>query len=300
MNAKEKIYALLATARIANVPSACSNLGAGVFLAASGNTWPWLLSLSAILFYISGNFLNDWWDRKWDSTHRPERALPRGLFSANTYLYTAIIGFSSGLLLSSLYGISTLIGSIVLITFILFYTIIHKRTPLSVIPMGICRACLPLLGYLAVSHSLTSEILFPSLALFLYIGSLSISARWESKSAISSKNRIFPAFLLFASGVVAAIPILSDYPEIGWIGLLPFVLWVSLALTKYRSPIPAHVSALLAGIPLIDWIALLPMAFLLLVQKKLTVLEPQFLAILLLSPICFIFGRTLQKIAPAT
>ena len=56
MNKEGKLYALLATARIANVPSVVSNLCVGVLLGSletGGDfSWPWGLMIAALLFYI--------------------------------------------------------------------------------------------------------------------------------------------------------------------------------------------------------------------------------------------------------
>jgi 4-hydroxybenzoate polyprenyltransferase len=96
VRSQTKIHALLATVRIANVPSVVSNLGVGILLGSihdgSEFSWPWALMMAAVLFYVSGNFFNDWMDRDWDREKRPERALPRGMFSPKAYLMTAITG----------------------------------------------------------------------------------------------------------------------------------------------------------------------------------------------------------------
>ena len=79
MKSGTKPHALLSTTRIANVPSVVSNLGVGVLLGSIDGgadfSWPWLLSLAAVLFYVSGNFLNDWADRDWDRSCRCKRRI---------------------------------------------------------------------------------------------------------------------------------------------------------------------------------------------------------------------------------
>lgn len=151
VNRDGKIYALLATARIANVPSVVSNLGVGVLLGSLNNggdfSWPWLLMIAAVAFYVAGNFLNDWADREWDMANRPERALPRGLFRAHHYLVFASVGMAAGMGLAALHGWRAVIVSAALAGFIVLYTKVHKRAAWSVIPMGLCRACLPVLGF---------------------------------------------------------------------------------------------------------------------------------------------------------
>ncbi len=300
----KRAYAILSTARIANIPSVVSNLGVGVPLGTiaggEGLSWPWLLSLAAILLYVGGNFLNDWADRDWDKLHRPERALPNGMFSGKSYLFTALVCFGAGLATAILYGWLAITVSVALVWFIVYYTEIHKKTSLSVIPMGMCRACLPLLGYVAVSGSISGPAFFPSAALLIYIIALSMSARGESRSDVQPAEKWQARGLLFAGGILAAILPLVIEPTFGWIGLIPFLIWLALCITKFRTPIPVHVSALLAGIPLVDWVILLPMAFIWVHLERFILSDPMCLTAILLPPLAFISGRLLQRIAPAT
>lgn len=284
---------MLATARIANVPSLVSNVCVGSLLASISSPLPYALITAAILFYVSGNFLNDWADRKWDALHRPERALPIGLFSSSLYLAIGIIGVLLGIALAASYGLNVFLVSLILVFLILLYTKIHKHTALSVVPMGLCRACLPVLGFLAVNQRFTPDALLPAAALLLYIIALSISARWEARGDIPIGKRFIARGLLISAGLLAACFPLIRCPQLAWFGLIPYTRLLYLSLTKYRSPVPAHVSALLAGIPLVDWISLLPLAME--NPSQGTAMAPLFL-----SPCCFVLGRALQRIAPAT
>lgn len=304
MNKEGKLYALLATARIANVPSVVSNLGVGVLLGMTfrgmDSHWPWLLTIAAVLFYVGGNFLNDWMDRDWDRVHRPERALPSGLFSRGLYLMVAVACFVLGIALIAPYGGESLAVGVILSGLICLYTLIHKMTAYSVIPMGMCRACLPILGFSAVFPIQFVVVICPALALLMYIVALSMSARSESRVDTNGKMKWGARSLLVGSGLVATpISFQADW----WIlalALLPFIVWISLSLTKYRSPVPTHVSALLAGIPLVDWIVLFPMALLCIHFKILGFTDGVFLTAIFLPPVAFILGRLLQRVAPAT
>lgn len=304
MNRDGKIYALLATARIANVPSVVSNLGVGVLLGCLNTgadfSWPWLLMIAAVAFYVAGNFLNDWADREWDMANRPERALPRGLFRAQHYLAFASVGMAAGMGLAALYGWRAIIVSAALAGFIVLYTKVHKSATWSVIPMGLCRACLPVLGFVGVRGGMGGSMFFPATALLLYIIALSLSARWESKAELPVSKKNLSRLLLLGAGLIAALLPMMVMPLIGWIGMIAFFLWIGLCLTKYRQPVPAHVSALLAGIPLVDWVTLLPMAFIWMHLERVEAFDPMFSIAIFLPPVAFLFGRMLQRIAPAT
>jgi hypothetical protein len=151
--------------------------------------------------------------------------------------------------------------------------------------MGLCRACLPVLGYVAVRGGIGGTMLLPALSLLLYIIALSLSARWESKPDVPEEKKNLSRLLLAAAGFVAALIPMMVMPLVGWIGMIAFFLWMGLCVTKYRLPVPAHVSALLAGIPLVDWVK----AF-----------DPMFSIAVFLPPAAFLIGRLLQRVAPAT
>ncbi|MGJ8634202.1 MAG: UbiA family prenyltransferase [Luteolibacter sp.] len=304
MRSDGKIYALMATGRIANVPSVVSNLGVGVLLGFAGSggefQWPWLLMVAGVCFYVGGNFLNDYTDREWDAEKRPERALPRGLFSPPLYLWTAGLLGVVGLGLAILYGLEAVLVSSFLVGVIVWYTLIHKRTGFSVLPMGLCRASLPVLGFVAMRGGFQGVVFFPAGALLLYIVALSLSARWESRGDIPEEKKWQARGLLVGAGVLAALLPMLMSPVSGWVGFLPFLLWLLLCLTKYRAPVPAHVSALLAGIPLVDWVVLFPVALVWLRLQRVDTGDPMFLCALLMAPVCFVLGRVLQLVSPAT
>lgn len=256
--------------------------------------------VAGVLFYISGNFLNDWQDRHWDKEKRPERALPRGVFPAWLYLVLGVGGFVGGTVLAALYGAGVLWIAVILMVLIVTYTVIHKKTPFSVVPMGLCRACLPLMGYLSMREQLTLLAFYPALALLVYIIALSLSARWESLDTIPrEKIRFSRGLLVFSGMIAAALPMMMNL-MLGWIGWIPFGIWLGLSLTKFRSPVSAHVSALLAGIPWVDWIVLIPILLTLLGHQKIALSDETFWIALLLAPLSFVFGRLLQRVAPAT
>jgi len=74
--------------------------------------------------------------------------------------------------------------------------------------------------------------------------------------------------------------------------LMAYLVWIALAVSWFRQPISRHVSALLAGIPLLDWIFLLPL------------LTASFFSFgitsALIPPVAFISALLLQRLAPAT
>ena len=326
-----KVRSLLATARIANVPSVVSNVWAGIAIGAAFQRWEhggasiWLdalfLTLAGVCLYIGGNFLNDWHDREWDAKNRPERALPTGLFSPVTYLALAVVFGLVGLILAFLVNAGCSVIAALIVVSIVIYTRWHKKAVWPVIPMGLCRALLPIMGFVGFAfppadmhlHD-TYYVLFSTtgtpiehtivaahaLALLIYIAGLSLGARYESSPNPSKTALTISKIALVFSGILAAALWATLSLKAGLIALIPFAIWMTFCLTKYRRPIPVHVSALLAGIPLIDWIAMLAYCLLQPPGSYPPALQPYLIACIAIPPLAFITGRLLQKLAPAT
>lgn len=306
MNQEGRPYALLATARIANVPSVVSNVWVGVALGCSvvvspGNWWVpgLLLSLAGVMLYIGGNFLNDWMDRGWDAERRPERALPRGLFHPGFYSRLAAGFLAGGVWLAMAVNLRSGLTAACIVLFIVIYTVWHKRGAWTVIPMGLCRAFLPLMGFVAFMPYVDG--IWPvSLALLCYIAGLSVTARQESLPNPPAGGGMVSRGLLLATAVLVAWGN-RDFPGRLTViaATLPYLAWTSYCLRFRRKPVPKLVSGLLAGIPLADWMVLLPLGIFL------TPFLPQEggilgISCLVVPPLAFVGALLLQRVAPAT
>lgn len=310
MNRSGKLHALLSTARVANIPSVVSNVWLGVALGAIMTIYsdesfdaPWLpvasLAIAGVLLYAGGNFFNDWMDRFWDARHRPERALPRELFAPGLYLSLAVclMGAGAGLAWTASLRSGLVTGGIVF--WIVIYTVWHKRSAWAVVPMGMCRALLPVMGFMALSPY--SAMIVPvACALFFYIMGLSLSARYESMKEPPKRVAVLARGLLLAAAVMMALGnksfALDPLPSI--CGVLPYLAWTGFCLKFRRKPVPELVSGLLAGIPLVDWILLMPLYWTIIAQTSST--PPFAIATLLIPPLAFISALLLQRLAPAT
>jgi len=258
-----------------------------------------LLIMSGVFLYFAGNFLNDWADRGWDQIHRRERALPSGHFTARTYFLTACTFGLLSLCTAAAVRPQCLVVALMIVVAIGIYTWSHKWAAWSVIPMGLCRAFLPVLGFVgfSVRQGLPLVLIACAFGLFLHIVALSLSARSESTTSAPKGFLRFSRWLFvpaafsmfFASWVDLACPL-----DVSIFGVFPYALWIALCVTIFRKPVHRHVSNLLAGIPLVDWIVLMPLA--------LTAAAPGSLAIAcLIGPPCaFLAAKALQRFAPAT
>jgi hypothetical protein len=327
---RRKLLLLLASIRFANLPSVVSNVWLGVALGVRffdpdlpSRLWltASLLGFAGLALYVSGNFLNDWQDRHWDARHRPERALPQGAFTPTLYLGLAILCATVGVALASFVGLPSggVAGLIVLC--IVGYTRWHKTAEWPVLLMGLCRGLLPVMFFIACwwPNQPTSEawqeggwqllacylwILVgaasPSLALTLYVVALSRIARHETVAPPVVRNSYPVLLCLLAGFVMTVIPVrqMGPFPVLG---LLPFVLWLALCWTRFGSSPGRQVAALLAGLPLLDWVALLPLGLWMLDNHAPVTGYPSIALVSLLLPLlAFLAGRLLQRLTPAT
>lgn len=320
------LFALLATARIANVSSVVSNVMFGVLLA--GSQWQqhvhmaFTAAFAACFLYMAGNFFNDWHDAAWDRENRPERGIPSGLFARNTYLFTALalttfslfLGFSGGFLLGAC--------MLMIVLLVVIYTIIHKKSSYGIWVMGACRAmlyvvglcsvhsdfasiaqCIPQTGALREIVSFGAIFVAPLLGMLCYIAGISLLAKQESKSQTMAVSLFLPRVLVFLPIVTHGISFacvlgaLDSALHVLFHSLLVFGGWTFWAVMKERS-IGKRVSLLLMGIPLMDGIRLTSIV-------TMTLMDPFasssiHLIILCIPVLAFFLASLLQKVAPAS
>ena len=279
------IRALLATARVANVPSVIVNVLTGMLMIhwwteASMSPEPRVVIgiVSACLLYISGNFLNDWYDREWDREHRPERAIPSGLIHPRSYLVTAMVMMAIGAIMAWWIHTSVLAVYLVIGILVVSYTLCHKRHTWSIWLMGGCRAGLYLMGMMILSPnlrvlSLLSQaaenpwancvmvacVMMPMVGMTCYISGISLLARYESRAVLQPMVKwCAMALLLMPLATHATFFFLvlmtmgwENCEKMAWWGLLPFLFWTVRAVWQ-SCAVSGKVGRLLAGIVLVD------------------------------------------------
>lgn len=338
MNDTGKLRALLATARLPNIPSVISNVWFGVALGAWQGSWDGdralfikgaVLALCGVLLYLGGNFLNDWHDREWDAEKRPERALPRGLFSPLSYQLRAIRFLGLAVIIAYFINVRCSITAAAIAGCVVIYTVCHKKTAWAVIPMGLCRALLIVMGFLAVDqqvavsgkvysmrlagtvaakqgfweqHEYIGVLALHAAGLFFWIVGLSLNARYESMPNPPAGPRLLAKGLLFLPLLCMGAWWARLYPYPTLLGSLPLVATLAAVLLR-KQPIPVMVAALLAAIPLVECCASFPLALSLLAQVdpggKISQ-QPVPALTLVLPGLAYILGRRLQRWVPAT
>lgn len=250
-------------ARASNLPTVWSNMWAAWFLNGQVLTHTlWLALAGGTLVYAGGCTLNDAFDAEWDRQHRPERPIPSGKVAALTVWWLGGGELTVGCALLAAAGAH--LGLCALLAgFILLYNWCHKRTPWSVLPMGLCRVTL---GAVALSMM---PLLYPLLpvyacwlgALLCHVVGLSLLARGEAKGELS-----WPGLTLLAAPILLAgwvhLQLHWDLRNFLFMGILWAVwmrrIWETLRHRTDPARIGDAVAQLLAGIVVVDFLFAAP------------------------------------------
>ena len=200
-------------ARAGNFPSVASNVlaacvlseavrGTGVSTSSFGHL---VLAIAAgCLVYAGGATFNDVADVDFDRRNRPERAIPRGTITRRGAALIAALEMVAGLGLLVALGASAAWALALAVT-ILAYDWIHKRWIGSVILMAGCRVLLGLTIASLPGHRAGPAVLAWLTALFVYIVTLSLIARWEYGAAPGRAARLGRA----VGSLLAFIPLID-------------------------------------------------------------------------------------------
>jgi len=314
----EGLRTLLILGRVSNLLTVWSNLVAGWILAESGSeTFARLgvLIAGGSSLYIGGMFLNDYCDATFDARYCPQRPIPSGKISRTAVGWIAGLWFMIGLACLALLGIATTAMALLLVAAILLYDFHHKNVPWAPLIMGLCRALLYMVAFAAVRGFdvvLQARYFWPQFLLAgtlgFYVAGITYFARGESRPKKPTRWALGLVFMpvLVQFGLHLAFP--SPIPfssyfqawpwefwfpwylwEESWIPYcLLFLGWISWLLVPFwrgkKTSVRRLVSGMLAGIILVDMIAVAP------------VLGGQAPLLLLLFPVALL----LQRIIPAT
>ena len=274
---------LLVLARISNLPTVWSNcFAASLLVGTLSGSRLLLLCAAGSLLYTGGMFLNDAVDQGFDRQYRPERPIVAGKIRPGTVWVVAVlllaVGWGSCFWLGKP---AAVLGSLLLIT-IVWYDLVHKRTQFAPLLMAACRFLLYLMAAAAVTESGPRRVWLPGLALAVYIVGLSYLARRESTGGVLSR---WPLVFLLAPAAVAVASgkVLNGAGAVTFFIQLAWTFWCVGPLNmKIPAFPPRGVAGLLAGIVLVDWLAVCQAGQ-----------GPMFLSL-------FVIALFSQRIAPAT
>ena len=287
----QRLRTLLLLGRVSNLPTVWSNCLAGWWLGGGWNAenLPWLF-LGVTLLYCGGMFLNDAFDQQFDRLRRPERPIPSGKIPAMQVWFLGFGLLAAGVLTLHPCGRAAFYAALLLAFFIVLYDFTHKFLMASPWLMGACRFWVYVVAGATGAdrwsgYALDGFPIFGGVALALYVVGLSYVARRESTRR---PVPYWPLALLAAPVLLAMAINTGDYRvRAAWLSLL-LIVWVLRYVTLLvwrRSHTGWIVGNLLAGIVLVDWLAVGPQ----LPWPK-----------LLIFPILFGLTKSMQKFIPAT
>jgi 4-hydroxybenzoate polyprenyltransferase len=275
---------LLVLARVSNLPTVWSNCLAAWYLA-GGVGWGRfaLVCLGASFLYTGGMFLNDAVDQDFDRRYRPERPIVSGAIGSRLVWALSLAWLGVGWVMFVFLGERAAMIAGLLVATIVLYDWVHKRTVLAPVLMAACRFLLYLLAAESAANFINASLLWRAAALFCYIIGLSYLARGESTGARFWRSTIA---LLFVPTLIAHLfPVTVPRVTLEAVNAIQ-VGWTLWSLCKSKPPllfvVPQGVAGLLAGIALVDWLAVAGYG-----------LAGAFLVL-------FALALLLQRIAPAT
>jgi 4-hydroxybenzoate polyprenyltransferase len=281
-----QLRALLILGRVSNLPTVWSNCLAGWWLGGGGNFGKLpLLLLGVSALYTGGMFLNDAFDAEFDRQRRSSRPIPSGAISLAAVWRWSFAWLGLGALALAVLGKTTGVLSLALLACIIIYDATHKAVTASPWLMGMCRFWVYVIAGSTGVGGVNGGPIWCGMALAVYVAGLSSVARRKS---FRGPVPYWPLLLLAAPIFLAMLMNAGDARKDAMLLSLLLVLWVArCARTIFQAGevnVGRIVSGLLAGIVLVDWLAVAPQI-------------PHRLSFVLFFPL---FGATLalQRFAP--
>lgn len=248
---------LLVLGRVSNLPTVWSNCLAGWLLGGGGTVWILVvICLGATCLYIGGMFLNDAFDVEFDREYRRERPIPSEQISLEEVWRWGFAWLGAGMVILVLLGKSTGVFAIILLVCIILYDAIHKLIAFSPILMAACRFFLYILAASAARQGVSGLAVWAAVALAAYIIGLSYLARRESTGGTLN---FWPASMLAAPILLALLANAEHFRQPAYLLSAILGLWIARCLHHAffaYDPNPGRaVAGLLAGIVLVDWLA---------------------------------------------
>jgi UbiA prenyltransferase family len=255
-----QLRTLVILGRVSNLPTVWSNCLVGWLLGGGENythlSW---LFFGVTALYLGGMYLNDAFDVDFDRQHRPERPIP-----ARTISLPAVWGWGLAWLVLGAFSL-IMIGKttgalgLVLLLCIVVYDATHKVITASPWLMGLCRFWIYVIAGSCANWGVNGWPIWCGVALAFYVAGLSHIAQLES-----SRGRIpyWPLALLAAPVLLALLMDAGENRVAAIWSSLILVLWVARCtrtiFQRGAVNVGRIVSGLLAGIVLVDWLAVAP------------------------------------------
>jgi 4-hydroxybenzoate polyprenyltransferase len=168
-------------------------------------------------FYIGGMYLNDAFDRGFDTQHQPQRPIPSGHASARSVF---VIGF--GLLAAGVIGVAlqqnlnALVAALSLAAVIVFYNVHHKGNPWSPLVMATCRVLVYVTSGLMLGGTITRALIIGSVALLVYLIGLTFVAKRGASGRVVGMLLAGICLVDATALVLSAQPVLAAIAALGY------------------------------------------------------------------------------------
>lgn len=268
----QKFRTLLILGRVSNLPTVWSNCLAGWWLScfSYGHFVPnrdyyWklpLLLLGVSALYTGGMFLNDAFDVDFDRQRRSTRPIPSGAIAEEWVWVYGWIWIALGILL--LIFCSKWAGAlaVVLAVCIVVYDAAHKVVTASPWLMGLCRFWVYVIAGTVGQGDFNGRPIWCGAALALYIVGLSYVARRETRVPGRGVLPYWPLILLAGPILLAGLMDVNGSRKPAIYLSVVLVCWIIRCTRAVflggEVVVVRIVSGLLAGIVLVDWLAVAP------------------------------------------
>jgi hypothetical protein len=282
-----RLRTLLILGRVSNLPTIWSNCLAGWWLGGGGNYWKLpVLLLGASALYTGGMFLNDAFDSDFDRQHRPTRPIAAGAITRESVWVWSFGLLALGALGLAILGKTAAVLATALVVCLLIYGAAHKVLLVSPWLMGLGRFWIYVIAGSTGVWGLTGGPLWCGVALALYVAGVS-SLSWRGR--FRSPVPYWPLLMLAVPILLAMLMNTGEARKAAMYLSFVLVLWVARSARTIFFPagetnIGRIASSLLAGIVLVDWLAVGPQL-------------PHWLSLVVFLPL-FVATLLLQRFAP--
>jgi 4-hydroxybenzoate polyprenyltransferase len=255
-----QLRTLLVLGRVSNLPTVWSNCLAGWWLGGGGNFGklaPLLFGASAL--YIGGRFLNDAFDAEFDRQRRPSRPIPSGMISLTAVWRWSFALLGLGALALATLGKTTGVLTLALLACIIIYDATHRAIAASPWLLGLCRFWLYVIAGSTGVWGVNGGPIWCGAALAIYAAGFgSVARRGNFRRPVP----FWPLLLLTAPVFLAMLMNAGAARKDAMLVSLVFGLWGARCARTIFLPDEANVgriaAGLLAGIVLVDWLAVAP------------------------------------------
>jgi 4-hydroxybenzoate polyprenyltransferase len=256
-----QLRALLVLGRVSNLPTVWSNCLAGWWLGGGGNFGKLPLLLFGIgALYTGGAFLNDAFDAEFDRQRHAARPIPSGAISLAAVWGWSFAWLGLGALTLAVLGRTPGVLTLALLACIIIYDAIHKGLIASPWLMGLCRFWVYLIAGSTGAAGVNGGPIWCGAALAVYVAGLdSVAGRKSFRGPVP----FWPLLLLVTPVFLAMLMNAGEARKSAMLLSLVLLLWIArcartLFMASGEANVGRIVSGLLAGIVLVDWLAVGP------------------------------------------